>query len=108
MSDNKKNIDWHDKYNAVPLFLKCDCHSEGIEVQYFKEDESDKGFYINYWKYGITGRYTEMSFIDKVKYALKILRYGTLHGDQVMLSINDSKKLKLYLEKHIEHDEHSK
>ena len=49
-----------------------------------------------------------MSFIDKVKYALKILRYGTLHGDQVMLSINDSKKLKLYLEKHIEHDEYSK
>jgi len=107
MSDNKKKIDWHDKHNAVPLFLKCDCHSEGIEVQYFKEDKSDKGFYINYWKYGITGRYSELSIIDKLKNAWKILRYGTLHGDQVMLSMKDSKLLKEYLERYIDYDENN-
>jgi hypothetical protein len=107
MSDNKKNIDWQDKHNAVPLFLKCDCHSEGIEIQYFKESESDKGFYINYWKYGITGRHSEISIVDKLKYAWKILRHGTLHGDQIMLTITDSKKLKSYLETHINYDEYS-
>lgn len=104
---SKSKVNWHDDTNAVPIYVKCECYSEGIEIQYYREDDNDKGFYVNYWKYGITGRYTEMSFIDKLKYAWKILIHGTLHGDQIILSMKDSKLLKQYLEKHIDYDENN-
>lgn len=105
MVDNRNNIDWHDNHNAVPLFLKCNCYSEGIEVQYFKEDKSDKGFYINYWKYGIKGRYSDISLWDRIRYACKLLFQGSLHGDQIILDIDKAKKVNHYLEKHIKYDE---
>ena len=96
--------DWPDEHNAVPLFLRCDCHTEGIEAQYYREDKNDKGFYVNYWKYGIEGRYSCMSLLDRLKYAWKILFKGTLHGDQVILEVNKAEKLRDYLAKYLDYD----
>ena len=95
---------WHDDTNAEPLFIRCDCHSEGIEAQYYREDKNDKGFYVNYWKYGIDGRYSGMSLLDRLKYAWKILFKGTLHGDQVILEVDKAEKLRDYLAKYLEYD----
>lgn len=102
---NNESVDWHDKTNAVPLFIKCECYSEGIEVQYYHEDANDRGFYVNYWKYGIGGRYSGVSLWDRLRFAWKLLFRGTLHGDQIILTTEDATKMKNYLEKHIKHDE---
>ena len=95
---------WHDEFNAVPLFIRCDCHSEGIETQYYREDANDKGFYVNYWKYGIEGRYSGMGLLDRLKYAWKILFKGTLHGDQIILEVDKAEKMRDYLTKYLEYD----
>ena len=95
---------WYDDTNAEPLFIRCDCHSEGLEAQYYREDKNDKGFYVNYWKYGIDGRYSGMSLLDRLKYAWKILFKGTLHGDQVILEGDKAEKLRDYLAKYIKYD----
>tara|TARA_B100000676_G_C18029507_1_gene817735 strand:+ start:537 stop:872 length:336 start_codon:yes stop_codon:yes gene_type:complete len=104
----KDTTSWVDATNATPLFMKCDCHSEGIEVQYYREDDKDRGFYVNYWKYGIESRYSDMGIWDKLKYAWKILRTGTLHGDQVMITVDKAKEFSSYLEKYIKYDEDAK
>lgn len=95
---------WPDEHNAEPLFVKCDCHSEGLEAQYYREDAKDKGFYVNYWKYGIEGRYSGMSLLDRLKYAWKILFKGTLHGDQIILEVDKAEKMRDYLTKYLEYD----
>tara|TARA_B100001057_G_scaffold499861_1_gene612183 strand:+ start:773 stop:1108 length:336 start_codon:yes stop_codon:yes gene_type:complete len=102
---NKELIEWQDETNATSLFIKCECYSEGIELQYYHEDDTDKGFYVNYWKYGINGRYSEVSWWDRIRFAWKLLRKGTLHGDQIILSIKDAHLMKQYLDKHIQYDE---
>lgn len=99
---------WHDEHNAEPLFVRCDCHSEGLETQYYREDKNDKGFYVNYWKYGIEGRYSCMSLWDRLKYAWKILFKGTLHGDQIILEVSKAEKVRDYLTKYIEYDKNIK
>ena len=99
---------WPDKTNAESLFVRCDCHSEGLETQYYREDENDKGFYVNYWKYGIEGRYSGMSLLDRLKYACKILFKGTLHGDQIILEVDKAEKMRDYLTKYLEYDKNVK
>ena len=37
---NKSDVSWYDETNAEPLYLKCDCYSEGIEFQYYKDRKS--------------------------------------------------------------------
>ena len=101
-------LNWIDNKNAEPLYIKCECYSEGIEFQYFNEDTSDKGFYVNYWKYGIGGRYSDVSWWDRIRFAWKLLFKGTLHGDQIILSVKDAKSMKQYLDKHIKYDEDNK
>ena len=108
LSENKEPINWQDKTNAVPLYIKCECYSEGIEIQYYREDDSDKGFYVNYWKYGINGRYSGVSLWDRIRFAWKLLFRGTLHGDKLILSVKDAKSMKQYLDKHIKYDEDNK
>jgi hypothetical protein len=100
--------DWPDESNAEPLFVRCDCHSEGLETQYYREDANDKGFYVNYWKYGIEGRYSGMSLLDRLKYAWKILFKGTLHGDQIILEVDKAEKMRDYLTKYLEYDKNIK
>jgi hypothetical protein len=95
---------WQDEHNAEPLFLKCDCHTEGIEVQYYREDDTDRGFYINYWKYGIGGRYSSVSLWDRLRFACKLLFRGTLHGDQVMLEPDKAEKMRDYLTEYLSYD----
>tara|TARA_A100001037_G_scaffold63293_1_gene55357 strand:+ start:67619 stop:68008 length:390 start_codon:yes stop_codon:yes gene_type:complete len=95
---------WQDEHNAEPLFLKCDCHTEGVEVQYYREDDTDRGFYINYWKYGIDGRYSSVSLWDRLRFACKLLFRGTLHGDQVMLEPDKAEKMRDYLTEYLSYD----
>ena len=49
-----------------------------------------------------------MGIWDKLKYAWKILRTGTLHGDQVMITVDKAKEFSSYLEKYIKYDEDAK
>ncbi len=98
-------LNWIDNKNAEPLYIKCDCYSEGIEIQYFNEDTTDKGFYINYWKYGIGGRYSGVSLWDRIRFAWKLLFRGTLHGDQIIISTKNATNLKSYLENYLNYDE---
>jgi len=102
---NKSDVSWYNETNAEPLYLKCDCYSEGIEFQYYNEDTHDKGFYVNYWKYGINGRYSVVSLWDRIRFAWKLLINGTLHGDQIVLSVEKAKTIKNYLEEYITYDE---
>lgn len=101
---SETSVKWQDEHNAEPLFLRCDCHTEGIEIQYYREDDSDKGFYVNYWKYGINGRYSSVSLWDRLRFACKLLFRGTLHGDQVMLDPEKAKKMRDYLTDYLIHD----
>tara|TARA_Y100001934_G_C11832289_1_gene531149 strand:+ start:61 stop:450 length:390 start_codon:yes stop_codon:yes gene_type:complete len=103
-STKTNGVKWQDKHNAEPLFLRCDCHTEGIEIQYYHEDDNDKGFYVNYWKYGIGGRYSGVSLWDRLRFACKLLFRGTLHGDQVMLEPDKAEKMRDYLTEYLIYD----
>jgi hypothetical protein len=95
-----KELEWEkqsEDYNeSKPLYLKCDCGTEGVDLQYFRYEGNDKGMYLNFWQHSIHSRYN-LSLWDKIRYCWKIFRRGTLHGDMICLSLSDSEKLAEYI-----------
>ena len=92
-----------DYVESKPLHLKCDCKSEGLDVQYYRYGSSDKGMYFNFWQYNIHSRYN-LSLWDKIRYCWKIFFRGTLHGDMVCLSLEDSEKVAEYIHDYLIYD----
>ena len=63
------------------IFVKCDCHAEGMFVTRF---EGEGEFYFSYWGRGITPR--NMRLWERVKLCWKVLSTGNAYEDEIILS----------------------
>lgn len=74
-------------------YFKCGCFSEGMLVTNF-HDEPDH-FYFSYWRLGKSPR--KMPLWVRIKYAIKLLFKGDIYEDEVILTRDETKRLKNWL-----------
>jgi hypothetical protein len=69
-------------------FIKCDCHSEGMLITKFDDEEE---LYFSYWREGINP--IKLSWWMRLKLCWMVLTKGNVHDDQVILNKEKSKEL---------------
>jgi hypothetical protein len=62
-------------------FIKCDCHSEGMLVTKFDDEEE---LYFSYWREGINP--IKLSWWIRLKLCWMVLTKGNVYDDQVILN----------------------
>jgi len=62
-------------------FFKCDCHSEGMLVTKFDDEEE---LYFSYWREGINP--IKLSWWIRLKLCWMVLTKGNVYDDQVILN----------------------
>ena len=73
---------------TIELF-ECSCHAEGITL-----DELDGEIYISMWEQGYRHKgLASRTFKERLKYAWKIIKSGTLHTDQIMMNPEEAHQL---------------
>ena len=73
-------------------FIKCDCHSEGILVTKFDDEEE---IYFSYWREGINP--IRLSWWMRLKLCWMVITKGNYYEDQVILNKEKSKELALWI-----------
>ena len=74
------------------VFIKCSCQGEGMGVDFEKEDNL---FYFSYWSAGLTNK--KLSIKERLRYSLHCLFTGKAFNDELVFTIDDAKKLNLFL-----------
>jgi hypothetical protein len=82
------------------LFLKCDCHTEAIQIQHWKEDQS---FYFSFWDYG-RSKVSWMPWKKRLNLIWRIIRGKDLYADMVILDYEKSKKVADFINQILEND----
>ena len=77
------------------LFVKCDCHAEGIEVTYEKEQDGSKEFWFAFYMWGRSGY--KLSWGRRLKYIWMVITGKDLYGDMVILNEEKTKELVEFL-----------
>jgi hypothetical protein len=62
-------------------FIKCDCHSEGMLITKFDDEEE---LYFSYWREGINP--IKLSWWMRLKLCWMVLTKGNVYDDQVILN----------------------
>ena len=79
------------KNNYRTLFIRCDCHSEVLVIDY---DDSFKMIELSVFSSLISSK---MSIWQKIRYIYQILKYGKPYTDQIILHKNQIDELKAFL-----------
>ena len=79
-------------------FIKCDCHSEGMLITKFDDEEE---MYFSYWRDGINP--VKLSFWMRLKLCYLALFKGNYYDDQVILNKEKAMELALWIQE--EHDD---
>lgn len=78
-------------YSSQSLVLKCDCTAHELHIEY---DKALKAFFLSVWeRSGFV-----LSFRQRVKDALKLLLYGKVCADDVVLSEESTTILKNWID----------
>jgi hypothetical protein len=72
------------------LFIKCSCYSE---ILYLEHDMEDKTTFLSMFR---TDASFSKSLWQRLRACFQILKYGRPYADQIVLSIDDVKKMKTY------------
>lgn len=88
----KTNINKCSYIDEEKLFLCCECNSE---ILVLSPEFEDKEIYCSIYKY----RYLKPGLKHRLHHCWHILKTGSPYEDEIILSKNDAKKLKDYLEK---------
>lgn len=75
-------------HDTNSLFLKCQCQSEAVEIEY---DDIDKCYNISIWKLGLYR--CSMTFKERIRWCWHILTTGKPWSDFIMLSPEQMKQL---------------
>lgn len=62
------------------IFIKCECHSEGMGVDY---DAKDGYYYFSYWRSGLSNAL--LSWKERLRYCWIVLTKGKAFNDEVIL-----------------------
>jgi hypothetical protein len=86
-----------------PLFLKCSCTSHAVEIQRYDYSQpedvyEDEGFYIAMWLQHFNYKLT---WSERFRWILNIIRTGVPWADSVLLTNDQAKQLKQYIEQHL-------
>jgi hypothetical protein len=71
-------------------YIKCDCGGDLLEIERYKDDPQDKGFYIAFWSHGHWS-HAPMSWKERIRWCWKVLKTGCPWNDMVV--IDDEKAL---------------
>lgn len=87
------------------LFLKCNCSTHAIQLQDLdwnigKDDNAPHDFAIAFWKMGRDGE-VPMSFKERLRWCWNILKTGNPWADEVLLRVDDVKKLRQFADDYI-------
>ena len=63
------------------IFIKCECHGEGLGVDYDSEDDL---YYFSYWSAGLSNK--PLSFRERIRYCWAVLTKGKAFNDEIMLN----------------------
>ena len=63
------------------IFIKCECHGEGLGVDYDKEDGQ---YYFSYWSAGLSNKH--LSWRERIRYCWSALTKGKAFNDEIILS----------------------
>lgn len=77
------------------LFIKCECHGEGIEIT---RDEELNQYYFAFWGYGFSNT-KKYSLWRRLKLAWTLLRKGRLYNDMVILDDTKATQLVEFINK---------
>tara|TARA_R110002051_G_scaffold270553_2_gene331002 strand:+ start:796 stop:1119 length:324 start_codon:yes stop_codon:yes gene_type:complete len=78
-------------------FFKCDCHSEGMLITKFDDEEE---LYFSYWREGINP--IKLSWWMRLRLCWMVLTKGNVYNDQVILNKEKAMELALWIQE--EHD----
>lgn len=77
------------------IFLKCDCHTEGVEMEH---DSEYNQYYLAFWGSGF-GNNKKHSFLKRCKFAWTLITKGTLYTDMVVLDETKASELADFINK---------
>ena len=63
------------------IFIKCECHGEGLGVDYDSEDDL---YYFSYWNAGLSNK--PLSWREKIRYCWAVLTKGKAFNDEIILN----------------------
>lgn len=79
---------------APTVFIKCECGTEGMMVDFDKEC---KHFNFSYWKYGSDPRYFPLW--RRITTAFRFIFSGKMWSDEVIIHNDDIENLTNFIEK---------
>jgi len=78
-------------------FIKCDCHSEGLNIEY---DQSGEYFYLSFWKMGINP--SRLSWSQKLRYIWHLLFTGQAWGEEIILNKESANQVSAFIDYHLQ------
>lgn len=78
--------------NDKSIFVKCQCYSEGMSIDY---DAQDDQYYFAYWKQGMTNQ--ALGWKEKIRHCWNIIKTGKPFNDEVIINQEDANKLSDFL-----------
>ena len=82
------------------IFVKCDCHSEGVEVTYELEKDGTKEFWLAFYMWGRKGY--KLSWGRRFKYIWMVITGQDLYGDMVILDEEKTRELVNFLKEKLD------
>lgn len=91
------------KTEETPLFLKCSCTSHAVEIQRYNfstpvDAYQDEGFYIALWLQHFNYK---LCWRERFRWIWNIFRTGVPWADNVLITNDQAKQLKQYIEQHL-------
>lgn len=80
------------------IFVKCDCETEGIEVQHWNDEKS---LCFSFWAYGRSNT-SSIPWRHRVRMIWKILMGKDLYSDMVILNYEKAKEVADFINKEIQ------
>jgi len=77
------------------LFIDCECHSEGLQVEYDKESDE---FYFAFWHQGFDRK---LDWKSRIRWCWKIIITGVPWSDLVIVNPKSSVKIKNFIIKYL-------
>ena len=74
--------------NNRSLFIECECHGEGMGVDYEKGEDY---YYFSYWTRGLSNR--RLSWKERLRYCWNALVKGKAFNDELILNQQSVDKL---------------
>jgi hypothetical protein len=81
------------------LFVKCECTTHLFEIQRFKYEDRDEGFYVSLWS--PQEWRTRLTWKERLRWCWNLIKNGTLWADNIILTNEKAKEVVDYVNKHL-------